>query len=79
VSTPLITAGTCARAPQVMTVAAAHAMMQAHLTCRTETCAQRRTALQTLADASEYVLADGAPSRQRAAPLDPAVIGQGLP
>jgi len=61
----LTTAETCATAPQTVTVEAAHAAMQDHLTCPTNTCAVRRTARQALVAAGVYVLADNAPSHQR--------------
>jgi len=43
--------------PESLTVEQAHAVMQAHLRCATDSCLHRQAALAVLTDAGRYVLA----------------------
>ena len=47
----------CDAEPEFLTVEQAHAVMQAHLRCATDTCLYRQAALAVPTDAGRYVLA----------------------
>ncbi len=47
----------CEAVPESLTVEQAHAVIQAHLRCATDSCRQRQAALTVLTDAGHYVLA----------------------
>jgi hypothetical protein len=49
---------TCQVVPEHLTVEQAHAVMQDHLRCATDSCRQRQAALAVLTDAGHYVLAE---------------------
>jgi hypothetical protein len=46
----------CEAEPENLTIEQAHAVMQAHLRCATDSCPYRQAALAVLTDAGRYVL-----------------------